>query len=161
MKIVDKALMGELRGAALASPRLRSHHNLHPSVEDAFHRLCIAVEPGSYIRPHRHANPDRWELLIPVQGSIAALRYNESGEVIGKDIIKAGGECVAIELEAAGWHSFVCLEPGTVVFEIKPGPYIKPPPADFAQWAPEEGQPLAAAFVEWFKKAKIGQRADI
>ncbi|HIC0138358.1 TPA: WbuC family cupin fold metalloprotein, partial [Enterobacter hormaechei] len=39
---------------AANSPRLRAHHNFHPELSDPVQRLAIAMEPGTYVRPHRH-----------------------------------------------------------------------------------------------------------
>jgi hypothetical protein len=36
-----------------------------------------------------------------------------------------------------------------VIFEVKEGPYTPVTAADLAAWAPEEGTPEAAAFVEY------------
>ena len=39
------------------------------------------------------------------------------------------------------------LEPDTVVFEVKPGPYQPTSDKDFAPWAPAEGGPDAPAYL--------------
>lgn len=58
MKLIDQALVASLHAKAKVAPRLRTHHNLHPTHEDAIQRMCMAMEPGTYVRPHRH--PDKW-----------------------------------------------------------------------------------------------------
>ncbi len=54
MKILDKRLLQEISAQAKQNPRLRQNYNLHDSLGDASQRLLNAMEPGSYIRPHRH-----------------------------------------------------------------------------------------------------------
>ena len=54
---LDAALLDELCARARSVPRLRAHHNLHDSPEAPAHRLLVAMEPGSYVRPHRHLDP--------------------------------------------------------------------------------------------------------
>ena len=41
-----------------------------------------------------------------------------------------------MEIPSGTWHSIVVLESGTVIFEIKSGPYKPLPPEDVAPWAP-------------------------
>ncbi len=53
------------------SPRLRAHRNFHPELTDPVQRLAIAMEPGTYIRPHRH--PHTFELLLALSGRFVVL----------------------------------------------------------------------------------------
>lgn len=50
---------------------------------------------------------------------------------------------MGLEIPSGTWHSIVVLEPGTVIFEIKKGPYQPASTEDLASWAPapsdEEG----------------------
>ncbi len=56
---------------AANSPRLRAHRNLHPELSDPVQRLAIAMEPGTYVRPHRH--PHTFELLTALSGRFLVL----------------------------------------------------------------------------------------
>jgi cupin fold WbuC family metalloprotein len=155
-KIVDIALMDSLTAQAVESPRKRSHHNFHASLEESIHRLCIAAEPGSYVKPHRHLESNKWELLIALRGSVAVIIYDKSGRIEKRITLKAGGGTCAVEMSADAWHSFISLEPGAVVMETKPGPYIRPSVNDSAAWAPEEGASEAAALEIWLHSAAEG-----
>ena len=64
MKQIDAALLNSLSAKAKESPRKRAHFNLHPELNDPVQRLCIAMEPNTYVRPHRHSDPESWELLM-------------------------------------------------------------------------------------------------
>ena len=77
MKIIDAEKMAELTLLAQASPRKRSHFNLHESLEEGIHRLCIAAEPDTVIHPHRHR--DKWELLFVLKGVIDTYIYDRFG----------------------------------------------------------------------------------
>ena len=50
--------------------------------------------------------------------------FNEKGEVTDTFVLKAGGECSALQIPARQFHSLECLEPDTVIFEAKDGPYM-------------------------------------
>ncbi len=148
--------MGSLSAKAVASPRKRAHHNFHVSLEESIHRLCIAAEPGTYIKPHRHLDSDKWELFIALRGAVVVIIYDESGRIEKRIKLAAGAGTCALEISADVWHNFISLEPGTIVMETKPGPYIRPTGSDSAAWAPEEGTVEAAALELWLHSAAEG-----
>ena len=142
--------------AARSAERGRVHYNLHPRLEDPVQRMCVAMEPGSYFRPHRHAAGGRWELFIALRGGAAVLIFDDSGRVLDRAELSCGGETVLVEIPPGAWHTLVVLHPGTVLFESKPGPYSPLSDKDFAAWAPEEGSPFAPRFEDWFRSAATG-----
>jgi cupin fold WbuC family metalloprotein len=154
MKLIDRPLLADLYAKAAAAPRLRTHHNLHPSHEDPVQRMCMAMEPGTYIRPHRH--PLQWELLLIVSGDMRVLYFDTEGKVLSCTRLTAGGETLGMEHPAGTWHGVVTLAPGTVVFECKQGPYRPTQEPDFAPWAPPEGHARAGEFENWYRKARVG-----
>ncbi|MEI8247048.1 MAG: WbuC family cupin fold metalloprotein [Lentisphaerota bacterium] len=156
LKIVDTALMDSLTAKAVESPRKRSHHNFHASMEESIHRLCIAAEPGTYIRPHRHLAGNKWELFVVLRGSAMVIIYDEAGRIEKRITLKAGGGTCALEMSADTWHGFISLEHGTILMETKAGPYMSPCASDSAAWAPEEGNPAAAALETWLHSASEG-----
>jgi cupin fold WbuC family metalloprotein len=79
MKIFDTQYLDGLTVQAKVSPRLRQHRNIHQSYQEASQRLFNAIEPGSYIRPHRHASDPREELLIAIRGVMAMVTFDEQG----------------------------------------------------------------------------------
>jgi cupin fold WbuC family metalloprotein len=60
MKLLDNATLTELLATAADSPRRRANHNIHPVLEDPVQRFFNAMQPGTYVRPHRHSMPPRW-----------------------------------------------------------------------------------------------------
>lgn len=156
VKQVDKQLLDELTSSAVASARKRSHHNLHADLADPVQRLCVAIEPGTYVRPHRHADPMTWEVFLMLRGSAVFLAFEDSGRVIDRIVLAAGGAVPAIEIPAGTWHSVASLEPGTIFFEVKQGPYKVPPAGNSAAWAPLEGDADCRLFESWFRTAQIG-----
>lgn len=157
MKLIDKNLVARLHQTAAAAPRLRTHHNLHPTYDDPIQRMCMAMEPRTYVRPHRH--PDKWELLLIVSGDMLVLNFDAAGKVQAVTRLIAGGETLGIETAADTWHGIATLAPATVVFECKYGPYVPTAEQDFAPWAPPEGHARCAEFETWFKQARVGDVA--
>jgi cupin fold WbuC family metalloprotein len=157
MKLIDRILVASLHAKAVTAPRLRTHHNLHPSHEDPIQRMCMAMEPRTYVRPHRH--PDKWELLLIVSGDMLVLYFDDQGKVTAVTRLTAGGETLGLETPAGTWHGIVTLAPSTVVFECKKGPYVPTEEKDFVAWAPAEGHVRCAEFERWFKDASVGDQA--
>ncbi len=160
LKLYDAATLNALSTVAARSPRRRKNLNLHPVLEDPVQRLFNALEPGTYVHPHRHARDCGWELMVAVRGAFAVLRFDGGGRVLARAELRAGGDC-AVEIPAHVWHGVVCLVPGTIMFEVKPGPYSAIEDKDFATWAPSEGDPRAPDWVCWFETAQPGDRAPV
>jgi len=142
-----RADLGLLSEEARKTPRLRLNRNLH-QMDDPVHRLLNAIEPGSWVRPHRHLAPPRSETVLVVAGALGVVLFGDDGSVREVVRLEAGGDVFGVDLDAGTWHGLVALEAGTVFFETKPGPYVAPAPADRAPWAPGEGEPGAATAEE-------------
>lgn len=159
MKQIDKTLLDSLTETAKGSNRHRAHFNLHPELHDPVQRLCIAMEPETYVRPHRHSDPETWEVLMILRGSLALNFFDDSGKLVDRKILSAKGPLAAIEFPQSTWHAPASLEPGTVVFEVKQGPYKPIADVNMASWAPAEGETSTGKFLEWYKKGKVGDVA--
>lgn len=153
MKRIDHQLLTVLSTQATASPRKRAHHNLHPQLDDHVQRLCIAMEPGTYVRPHRHMQPETWEILLILSGAVALLIFDDSGRALERIELAAGGEVSAVEIPANTWHAVASLKAGTVVFEVKQGPYAPITEANFAPWSPADGV-QAESLEGWYHTAQ-------
>ena len=155
MKRIDQTLLTTLSTQAAASPRKRAHHNLHPQLDDPVQRRCIAMEPGTYVRPHRHMQPETWEILLILSGAVALLIFDDSGKVLERIELAAGGEVTAVEIPANTWHAVASLKAGTVVFEVKQGPYSPISEVNYAPWSPAEGA-QAEVLEGWYHRAQVG-----
>ncbi|WP_041633701.1 WbuC family cupin fold metalloprotein [Magnetospirillum gryphiswaldense] len=152
MKTVTHATLADLAAEAAAAPRRRKNRNLHEHLDDPIQRLLNALEPGTYIRPHRH--PDGvWELFTLLSGACSILVFDAQG-VVTQRVDLAQDGTLAAEIPAGAWHGVVARRPGTVVIEVKPGPYV---PGSFAAWAPEEGSDGAATCLDWLQRAQVGE----
>jgi cupin fold WbuC family metalloprotein len=155
MKILDNAGLAVLSSRAAEAPRLRANHNLHDVLEAPVQRLAIAMEPGTYVRPHRHVHS--WELLCPLSGALEVILFDEAGVVQGRQRLGDGGAAV-FEMPAGTWHSVISLAAGSVVFEVKEGPYRPLGADDLAAWSPAEGDAGVAGMLEFLASAPVGAR---
>ena len=145
--------------AAGESPRLRSHKNLHDSLEDPIQRLLIAVKRGSYFRPHKHEH--KFETLLCLRGRMDVLIFEDSSRLKQRITVGPNEAVVVLEISANTWHTLISLDDEVVFFETKPGPYDAKHPADFAAWAPEEnpGSEVVAAFLHKLTNLSSGEMA--
>lgn len=143
----------QLTNKALDSQRGRQHSNVHMSFDEPCQKLFNAIMPDSYIRPHRHSGEGKDECMIGVRGALTLLVFDESGTVIesvhfGVDGEEANGKSnnVGVQIPAGVWHTIIASRPGSVLFEVKSGPFNPAAPKEFAPWAPAEDSPAAASY---------------
>lgn len=110
--------------------------------------MLNALQPGTYVRPHRHSSPPKAESWIVLQGSVLFLRFTEDGAVRDALVIAAGTEHFGVDLAAGQYHSLIALEADSVLFEVKPGPYTPSSDKEFAPWSPAEGSAEAVLYLE-------------
>lgn len=155
MKIFDALYLDRLVQEAKISGRLRQHRNIHTSYRDTCQRLFNAIEPDSYIQPHRHASVPREELLMAVRGLMALIIFDDVGEVTS--VQRFGSEAhgadvtAGVEVSSSTWHTVVALVPGSVLLEIKAGPFDPSQPKDMASWAPIDGSVESAAYLRYLR----------
>lgn len=154
MKRISAQGLRDLAQAAAASPRLRMNQNLHNDLTDPIQRLAIAMEPGTYIRPHRHENT--WELLTALKGRFVVLTFDDAGVVTHRAVL--GDSESVIETPKQGWHAVLSLDEGGIIFEVKHGPYAPFEDKDFAPWSPKAEDPKAVELMQWYRSAQPGQR---
>lgn len=159
MNTVSSAELAALVVEAQNAPRKRKNLNLHPTLADPVQRLLNAFEPGTYVRPHRHSDPGKWELFAILRGRALVLAFDAAGIVQERHELAPAGAAQVIEIAAGTWHTLAALESGTLLLEVKPGPYTPAGPQDFAPWAPPEGTPGAVTLERWFQAACVGDRA--
>jgi cupin fold WbuC family metalloprotein len=147
--LVDKALLDLKSEDAAKSRRKREIHAFHQGNEENLQRMLNAIQPGSYIRPHRHLEPPKAETIVILQGSLGFVVFDDRGNPAdGRFILlDAGRGAFAVDARAGLWHTFFALGDNTVLFEVKPGPYEPGTDKDFAHWAPAEGEAGATEYL--------------
>lgn len=138
----------ELSALARESTRRRKNYNFHSSDADPSHSLLNAMEPDSYIQPHRHLDPNKGETLLVVRGKIGMIIFDGNGNVECRSILAPGGDPAVVNIPTGVFHTWVSLEPGSIFFETKAGPFIPLSAEEKAPWAPEENTEKTRAYLE-------------
>lgn len=123
------------------------NHNIHPSDESRCQRLLNAIEPGSYIRPHRHSDPEKDEAFILMSGRLGVVTFTDDGEVTETALLSHDNGNLAVDIPHGVYHTALSLESGTVFYETKAGPYRQLNMDEKGVWAPEDSDPQAQVFL--------------
>ena len=118
--IIDNTTLDELTARAQASPRLRMNLDLRNSPADGSQRMLNAIEPGTVLPIHRH--PTTSETVVCLRGHFEEYFYDADGRLT--EVIDMTPGALLLNIPAGQWHSLKCLESGTVLLEVKDGPYV-------------------------------------
>lgn len=148
VNLITAELMQRVIEASRSSPRKRMILPLHKSHDALLHRMLNVFQPGSYVQPHRHLDPPKAESIVVLRGAIHFVAFEADGAVARHYTLEAGTPVFGVDIEPGVYHTFFALTEDTVLFEVKNGPYAHSNDKDFAAWAPKEGDPEAAAYLE-------------
>jgi len=160
-EFISRQILDRLSAEAKHSPRLRKNYNFHFSDQDICHRLLNAMEPDSYIQPHRHLNTSKDEALVVIRGRIGIIIFDVEGNIKENVLLEQAGGIMMVNIPHEIFHTCVSLEEGTVFFEAKAGPFIPLAPEEKAPWAPPENDEFVTEYLESLKtlfKSKILER---
>ena len=129
--IITEELLNNISSQAKESPRLRMNYNLHESLDAKVQRLFNAMEPGTIIPIQRHQNTA--ETLMLVRGKMKVVLYNDNKNIIEEAILSHESGNYGVHIPEGVWHCVEILEPGTVMFEVKEGPYEPLKPEDMME----------------------------
>ena len=124
--IIDKQILDGLTARAKESPRQRMNLDLRNSPEDQSQRMLNAIEPGTVLPIHRHRTTS--ETVVCLRGHFEEYFYDADGKLTDVIDMVPGGTLINIPIDQ--WHSLKSLESGTVLLEIKDGPYAPLGPED-------------------------------
>ena len=124
--IIDQHTLDALTVQAKASPRLRMNLDLRNSSEDQSQRMLNAIEPGTVLPIHRHRTTS--ETVVCLRGHFVEFFYDAEGRQTDAIDMVPGGTLINIPIDQ--WHNLVSLESGTVIMEVKDGPYEPTGPED-------------------------------
>ena len=146
---INKSLLDQVTDEARSSARKRKNYNFHTEFSDPMNRMLNAFEPGTYVHPHKHENPDKREVFLIFKGRLAVVFFNDKGAITDHVVLDPREESYGVEIEPGVWHNVVALESGSLVYELKDGPYSPENDKQFAEWAPSEGDKKAREYIDW------------
>lgn len=144
---INDILFDQMVEKARSSPRKRKNHNFHTVASDSLQRMIHAMEPETYVQPHKHLDPDKREVFLVFRGKVAAIEYRDDGSVENWAVLDTAAGVHGVEMTPRKWHSLIALETGTVIYEIKDGPYDPADDKYFADWAPKEDAADGREFI--------------
>lgn len=119
---ITQALLDSLTAQAKASPRLRMNLDLRNTPQDQSQRMLNALEPGSPMPIHRHRKTS--ETVVCLRGRLVWEFYDELERICTETVeLSPNGPVVALNIPAGQWHTVKALESGSVIIEMKNGPY--------------------------------------
>ena len=125
---INEEKLNEVTEAAKASPRLRMNYNYHESLDAPVQRMLNALEPGTDLPIHRHMHTD--ETYVLLRGKIVVLFFNDQKEETERVVLDPMNGSYGINIPKGQWHTLEVLESGSVILEVKEGPYAPLTAAD-------------------------------
>ena len=122
MQIIDEKLLNDVSGRAKESLRLRMNYNFHQRLDDKCHRFLNALELRTKVEIHRHPTKD--ESFVLLRGRVRVNTYNDDGTVIESVVLCPEEGLYGVDIPKGVWHNVESLEPGSVFFECKEGPFV-------------------------------------
>ncbi len=157
IKLLTQELLDEVATNSRHNPRQRQNYNFH-DLSEKVQRFVNVLQPGTYVRPHRHLRPDGingFEFFVVIQGELGMIILNEHGQILQSFRLSAAGSNRAVELPEGTIHTIVALAPDTAILEFKEGPYDLAADKDFLTDFPAEGTAEARELVAiWEKEFK-------
>ncbi len=150
--IIDKEMLDALSLDAASSSRKRKNLNFHAEESAKSNRLLNAIEPDSYVPPHRHNDPDKDETIILLRGRMGILFFSEDGAVQMKSVLDSLNGVYGVDIPHGTTHTLISFEKGTVFFESKAGPYVPIVENERAAWAPRENESGVQDYLEMLRK---------
>lgn len=121
MNVVTQEVLDRLCEEARQNSRHRKNHNFHDRLDAPAQRLLNALEPATKIPVHRH--PNTAETYFVVRGKVRVSFFDDSGNPTQSAELSPAEKSYGIHIPAGTWHGLDVLESGTVIFEVKDGPY--------------------------------------
>ena len=118
--LVDRTVLDALTARAKESPRLRMNLDIRNSPADGSQRMLNAIEPGTVLPIHRH--PTTSETVVCLRGHFQEYFYDADGRLTETIDMRPGGNL--LNIPAGQWHNLESFESGTVLLEVKDGPYV-------------------------------------
>ena len=90
--------------------------------------MLNAIEPGRPLPIHRHRKSS--ETVVCLRGRLVEDFYDNLGHLTESIELSPCGPAVTLNTPLGQWHTVRSLESGTVIMEVKDGPYESLSPED-------------------------------
>src|SRR5260370_24087478 len=141
MQVIVSVLFLSLIEHARQSPRLRTNHNFHTSMENTPHRFLNVMIQGTYITPHRHVDPPKSESFLVLEGELVFFTFDDAGQITSTHIL--GRDALGVDIQPGVWHTIAVLTDHVLCFGVNPGPYSAATHKDSPPRPPTECHPHA------------------
>ena len=121
MQRIDTNLLNGVTAQAKESPRVCLNYIFHGFFEELAQRLLFALVLGTVLPVHRHPHTSETYLLL--RGKIRVMFYNDAKEETESTVLDPLTGDYGVHIPAGQWHTLEVLESGSVLFEVKDGPY--------------------------------------
>ena len=128
MKLIDEQLLDSETAQAKESVRLRMNYNFHDRLDAPAQRLLNALEPGTVLPIHRHM--ETAETYVLLRGRMKVLYFDDGKNLVEECELNPKKGRYGVHIPKGQWHTIEVLESGTVLFEVKDGPYRPLEPGD-------------------------------
>ena len=119
--ILDTKFLDELTEKAKRNHRLRMNYNLHDSMDSKAQRLFNGLELETILPIHRHV--DTAETYILIRGRLIVTLIDDDKNVMEVAELDLSKGKFGVHIPKNTWHKIEVKESGTVIFEVKDGPY--------------------------------------
>jgi cupin fold WbuC family metalloprotein len=137
MILINEQLLDQTTEKARLILRGRANYNFHQQLDDPINRLINALEIDTYVRPHKHKNPDKNEIFLLLRGKVAIFIFDDDGKITAATILDPKNGVYGGEIPPDTWHGLLVLQSGSVIYEVKEGPFTPISPENFAPFAPD------------------------
>lgn len=112
-----------IRLALSKTPNRRARINVHKNSADTLHEMFIAIERGSYIRPHMH--PNKVESFHLIEGEVSVVIFNKLGDIYQiVELSKSdASKSFFYRLSAPFFHTLIIRSEILIMHEVTNGPF--------------------------------------
>ncbi len=85
---------------------------------------CLnALQMGTEVPIHHHPTKD--ESFILLKGRVRVTTYHDDGTIKETIVLCHEEGRYGVDIPKNTWHALECLEPDSVIFEVKEGPFVQ------------------------------------
>jgi len=143
---IDEQFTDKYIRLASVSERKRINYNFHKEMSDTLQRMLNILNKETYVQPHKHEKPDKREAFIILRGKVLVVEFDNTGKITEHILLCSENGNYGCEILPGTWHTIICMENNSILYELKDGPYVQETDKQFANWAPTESDGTCATY---------------